>query len=147
MWGNKMCYMCIVYSMIGFSDLVDLWVIKIKTPMILCARSTFFLDCAFGMLIGWVDKLRSHGNQWIVFFCALWLATRARDIHRISTALRNTMDARDRVLISQPSFDRITFIFCRWLFTGLVYTDNYQPLLRWIFVKYTQRKIEDGKSE
>ena len=25
--------------MIGFSDLVDLWVIKIKKPMILCARS------------------------------------------------------------------------------------------------------------
>ena len=25
---------------IGFSDLVDLWVIKIKNPMILCARST-----------------------------------------------------------------------------------------------------------
>ena len=25
---------------IGFSDLVDLWVIKIKKPMILCARST-----------------------------------------------------------------------------------------------------------
>ena len=26
--------------MIGFDDLVDLWVIKIKKPMILCARST-----------------------------------------------------------------------------------------------------------
>ena len=24
----------------GFSDLVDLWVIKIKKPMILCVRST-----------------------------------------------------------------------------------------------------------
>ena len=29
-----------IYHVIGFSDLVDLWVIKIKKPMILCARST-----------------------------------------------------------------------------------------------------------
>ena len=28
------------HHVIGFSDLVDLWVIKIKKPMILCARST-----------------------------------------------------------------------------------------------------------
>ena len=29
-----------IHHVIGFSDLVDLWVIKIKKPMILCARST-----------------------------------------------------------------------------------------------------------
>ena len=28
------------FHVIGFSDLVDLWVIKLKKPMILCARST-----------------------------------------------------------------------------------------------------------
>ena len=28
------------YHVIGFSDLIDLWVIKIKKPMILCVRST-----------------------------------------------------------------------------------------------------------
>ena len=28
------------YHVIGFYDLVDLWVIKIKKPMILCALST-----------------------------------------------------------------------------------------------------------
>ena len=28
------------FHVIGFSDPVDLWVIKIKKPMILCARST-----------------------------------------------------------------------------------------------------------
>ena len=100
------------YHVIGVSDLVDLWVIKIKKAMILCARSTsrsseqstkhrshsknmrkvyyivkitrcsdyqtwqthflrnsevaqryvvFFLDWAFRTLIGWADKLRSHG--------------------------------------------------------------------------------------
>ena len=45
--------------MIGFSDRIDLWVIKIKKPMILCARRTsrlsgrgenmqkalYFIDC------------------------------------------------------------------------------------------------------
>ena len=35
-----------------FSDFVDLWVIKIKTPMTLCARST------------WRDQMnREHGTQ------------------------------------------------------------------------------------
>ena len=103
--------------MSGFSDLVDLWVIKMKKPIILCARITsrsreqstkhrsscknirtfclvyshnnkiawlpniadkfwgeihevrkgmwafLFLDCAFRMLIGWADQLRSHRDN------------------------------------------------------------------------------------
>ena len=41
----KLCiFKCLCYieknHLIGFSDLVDLWVIKIKKPMILCACST-----------------------------------------------------------------------------------------------------------
>ena len=39
---NKICYswrICNPYHVIGFSDLFDLWVIKIKKPTILCART------------------------------------------------------------------------------------------------------------
>ena len=63
------------YCVIRLSDLVDLWVIRIKKPMILWARSTSrsreqsmntdhaARTCeqfAFQVLLGWEGKLRSY---------------------------------------------------------------------------------------
>ena len=53
-----------------------------------------------------------------IHFVALWLATQARDTHWILLVCK-TQWTRARA-----SNDQITFIFCHWLFTGLLYTNT-----------------------
>ena len=54
--------------MIGFSDLVDLWVIKIKMTMILCARSTSRSREQS------TKRRSSSGNMWKVYSIFEWLS-------------------------------------------------------------------------
>ena len=94
-----LCPTYLIHS--GFSDSVDLWVIKIKQPMILCARST---------LKSSEQRLSSESMWKVCLFYSqhnkiLWLSKMAdtfvREIHQVRKGLWDFvfLDSAHRVLI------------------------------------------------
>ena len=52
----------------GFSDLVDLWVVKIKMSMILCARSTWRLSVAYNSFKRYCRSQRESMQKVCIFY-------------------------------------------------------------------------------
>ena len=97
---------CVDFHMIGFSDLIDLWVIKIKKPMILCARTTLrsreqstkcrspsenmWKVCLFysqNNKIVWLSNMADSwcakvcGLFYLIVLCGCWLAGQTKSDH------------------------------------------------------------------